>query len=730
MASSALPPTGLLCQLLGTPEKSTIHAVRPQFCWVVNDRLPDASQSAFRILVASKPEFLARESGDLWDSGKCPTSRSLHVPYAGQSLVSQADYYWAVRTWNQRNEVSPWSEPQHFRTGALTGAYTTSRYPLAQSAVAPAEIARKGAGHFFCDFGKAAFGTLKLELAADPDERTLEVHLGEALAARHTLDRTPPGCIRYRKMLLPLKKGTHSYTLEITPDKRNTGPRTIRMPREIGEVMPFRYCELVNLPASEQPPLVRQLLTHYPFDETQSDFKSSDPALNAVWDLCKYSIKATSFCGIYVDGDRERIPYEADAYINQLSHYAVDHEFTLARASHEYLLTNPTSPTEWILHSVLMAWADYAYTGNADSLAHFYEDLKAKTLLALAREDGLISSKTGLVTDAVRRSIHLSAESMALHGDLTDLVDWPPASFTAGTYGERDGYEFMAINTVVNAFHYRALVLMGRIAEVLGKAADAQRFRAAAERVWQAINARLFDPTRKIYLDGEGASHASLHANMFPLAFGLVPAEQRQSVAAFIKSRGMACSVYGAQYLLEALYRNQEADYAFELLTARSDRSWWNMLKVGSTVTLEAWDWKYKNNLDWNHAWGSAPANIIPRFLMGIRPLEPGFGKVLINPQPGQLRQAELTLPTIRGPVRIQFERRPEESFLLQVHLPANMTARALLPLPSSDSAEVVVDGKLTDVVRDGPCAVVDPVGSGRHTLECRPGTSGGKANH
>lgn len=71
--------------------------------------------------------------------------------------------------------------------------------------------------------------------------------------------------------------------------------------------------------------------------------------LNRVWELCRYSVKATSFAGIYVDGDRERIPYEADALLNQLCHYSVDREFTLARRSHEYLLNHATWPTEWIL---------------------------------------------------------------------------------------------------------------------------------------------------------------------------------------------------------------------------------------------------------------------------------------------------------------------------------------------------------------------------------------------
>ena len=102
----------------------------------------------------------------------------------------------------------------------------------------------------------------------------------------------------------------------------------------------------------------------YPFNEHDSHFHCSDTVLNQVWELCKYSIKATSFLGVYVDGDRERIPYEADALINQLSHYGVANDFSMARYTHEYLIRKPTWPTEWILQSILMAWEDYMYTGN------------------------------------------------------------------------------------------------------------------------------------------------------------------------------------------------------------------------------------------------------------------------------------------------------------------------------------------------------------------------------
>ena len=116
---------------------------------------------------------------------------------------------------------------------------------------------------------------------------------------------------------------------------------------------------------------------------------------------------------------------------------------------------------------------------------------------------------------------------------------------------------------------------------------------------------------------------------------------KKQNVVDFIQTRGMACSVYGSQFLMDALYEANDAEYALHMLTKTDDRSWYNMIRVGSTISLEAWDNKYKPNQDWNHAWGAAPANIIPRRLMGVEPLTPGFGTARIKPQLASLEWAE-----------------------------------------------------------------------------------------
>ena len=283
---------------------------------------------------------------------------------------------------------------------------------------------------------------------------------------------------------------------------------------------------------------------------------------------------------------------------------------------------------------------------------------------------------------------------------------------------ERDGYDMKPVNTVYNAFYARSLSLMAEIAAALDKSDDASRFRAEAARVTAAINEKLVDPSTGLYVDGEGSKHSSLHANMFPLAFGLVPADRRAKVVQFVKSRGMACSVYAAQYLMDALYDAGEADHALSLTTAKNDRSWSHMVEgVGTTIALEAWDQKYKPNQDWNHAWGAAPANVIPRKLMGIEPTEPGFRTVRIRPQPGDLKWAALVLPTIRGPIQADFTSTRAE-FVLNVDLPANMKGRVELPRPTADGDfKVTLDGFPRDVKTEGSYLILEGIGSGPHRI-------------
>jgi hypothetical protein len=557
---------------------------------------------------------------------------------------------------------------------------------------APVSIQRIDDKVVLVDFGKVAFGNL---LLIPPSEtgHSVTVHFGEDLKDGR-VNRQPPGSVRYAVAEAVLK-GEAPVRIAPPPDVRNTRtdhpttPPAVLTPPEWGVVLPFRWVEIEGWPGELQPAqILRKSAFASTWDDKAAAFESSDEMLNRIWELCRYSIKATTFAGVYVDGDRERIPYEADAYLNQLSHYYTDHDVQMARDTFDWLMKHPTWPTEWAFHMIFMAHADYMHTGRSEWLAARYESLKPKLLLDRARGDGLIVSNARQVKK-------------------DDIVDWPKT--------ERDGYVFKPVNTVVNAFHIRSLEMMAEMAAALGKESAAAGYRAMADKARSAFQKLLFIPEKGAFRDGEGTDHTSQHASLFPLAFGLVPAEHVAAVTRFVGGRGMACSVYAAQYLMEGLFANGADSRALELMTAPGDRSWRHMVESGATISWEAWDMKYKPNQDWNHAWGAAPANLLPRFVLGVEPLTPGWGQVRIRPNPGNLAHAKGQVPTPPGPVMVDWK--SGSTFEMNLRLPDGMTARLELPA-TPESKGVAINGRPVPAKRVGTRWIVDEMVSGIVSIE------------
>ncbi|MBI5835405.1 MAG: alpha-L-rhamnosidase [Armatimonadetes bacterium] len=514
------------------------------------------------------------------------------------------------------------------------GLLADAEPPMRVFPYAPVTVARRADGVWFVDFGRAWYGTL--ELRADVAQPTqVTVHLGEKLGGPQALDAKPPGSVIYRSFALDLQPGRVVHRLAIPAQPRHSDKAAVHMPASIGEVTVFRAAEIAGWPGELTADQVRLLAVHVPHNPDAASFECSDPTLNRVWELCRHTIVATTAFGVYIDGERERIPYEADAYLNQLSHYAVDAEYETARRTFEHLLAQPTWPTEWSLHMPLVAHADWMATGSAKLADDHWDALRRKLLMDKARPDGLLAA--------------------------CGIVDWP--------VGERDGYGEgkvdphdkrqvgPEVNTVVNAFYLAAVRATAELAEATGRVHDAVELRMRYAQALVAFQGAFYDEARGVYVDGEGCAHASLHGNAFALAFGLVPAQHRDSVADFVVSRGMACSVYGAQYLLDGLFAAGRGEAAVKLLRASGPRSWANMLNVGSTMTLEAWDAKFKGNLTWNHAWGAAPANLCARWVLGVQPAAPGYAKVVVRPHLGGLAWAKGRVPTPRGPVTVDVDR-------------------------------------------------------------------------
>lgn len=540
----------------------------------------------------------------------------------------------------------------------------------------PVSIKEVKPGVYLVDFGKVAFGNVILKPPAG-SSMNLAVHFGEAID-KGRINRNPPGTVRYASVQAELK-GSQPQVVAPKPDPRNTQtnttahPPAILTPQEWGTLLPFRWVEIEGWAGKLSPSSIqRRAAFDATWDDRAASFQCSDPMLNQIWDLCRYSVKATTFAGIFVDGDRERIPYEADAYLNQLSYYATSSSIEIPRITFDHLMKNGTWPTEWASHMVFMAYADWMRTADKDWLATRYDSLKAKLLMDRVGSDGLV---------------HSSKENI----DRTDIVDWPVS--------ERDGYEFKPLNTVVNSFYIRSLHLMSMMGEALGRDADASHFAELELKANAAFQKAFFDPQVGLYRDGIESKHHALHANLFPLAFGQIPAENRESVMKMLESRGMKCSVYAAQYLLEGLFENGEAKAAVDLMLAPGDRSWRHMVESGTTITWEAWDQKYKPNQDWNHAWGAAPANLLPRFILGVQAQTPGWKRVSIKPNPGSLTFAKGKVPSPFGPVVVDWKLK--KTFSLSVKLPKGMSAHIELPA-QPNATQVLINGKRANATQIG----------------------------
>ncbi len=672
-------PEGLMVEYIREPQNTQINDSKPEYSWIVPEKAME--QKAYQIIVASSQKNIDNNMGDVWDSKRVSSNRSVNIEHAGSALKANATYFWKVRIYDKDNRLSEYSESQMFHTGNFRGS-VSSKNSFQIEMIKPTSVTKRADGVYFIDFGRDAFGTLAFSYQTKKPE-TLLVRLGEKLK-NGKIDRDPGGTIRYQEVKVKVTPDKTEYILELLPDKRNTGPAAVHLPDSIGVITPFRYAEIEKASQPIMPHNVTQIACFHYFEYDNSNFSSSDSILNQVWEICKYSMKATSFAGLYVDGDRERIPYEADAYINQLGHYCIDREYPMAKQTIEWFMKHPTWPTEWLLHTPMLMFQDYYYSGDTELLAAYYEPLKKKTLLELAQQDGLISTESKKLAGEFMSQIGFADTTQRIR----DIVDWPR--------GERDGYDMKPVNTVVNCFFYENMKIMAEIADVLGKTEDKLEFLLMAAKVKKAINNKLFDKENGRYIDGEGTTHASLHANMFPLAFDIVPEQYKKAVTEFVKSRGMACSVYAAQYLMEALYKAGEAQYALDLLKTTDERSWYNMIKSGSTITMEAWDMKYKPNSDWNHAWGAAPANIIPRYLWGIQPKTPGFGIVCIHPQMADLKESKIETPTIKGNIKGKYQWLNKNLQKYTVELPANMVGEFMIDfLPEN---EVTLNGEPVDV--------------------------------
>ena len=112
-----LVPAHLTCEYRADPRG--IDALRPRLSWQVQSSQRGQRQSAYRILVADSPRRLAAGEGNVWDSGKVLSGRTVTIRYGGPALASGRCCFWKVRVWDKNGQPSPDSAPAQWQMGLL-----------------------------------------------------------------------------------------------------------------------------------------------------------------------------------------------------------------------------------------------------------------------------------------------------------------------------------------------------------------------------------------------------------------------------------------------------------------------------------------------------------------------------------------------------------------------------------------------------------------------------------
>lgn len=158
----------------------------PRFCWKNESPRWMEDQTAYQVLVSKSSVQLAKNIGEIWDSGIIRSDQSVHVEYAGLPLTSGTRYYWKVRCWNRDGTASDYSCNAVFETGLLYESDWKAEWLAVQSGVllrkefevqAKAVNARMyvtAAGLYECYLNGAKIGDHVLEPAwTDYEDRVL-----------------------------------------------------------------------------------------------------------------------------------------------------------------------------------------------------------------------------------------------------------------------------------------------------------------------------------------------------------------------------------------------------------------------------------------------------------------------------------------------------------------------------------------------------------------------------
>jgi alpha-L-rhamnosidase len=89
------------------------------------------------------------------------------------------------------------------------------------------------------------------------------------------------------------------------------------------------------------------------------------------------------------------------------------------------------------------------------------------------------------------------------------------------------------------------------------------------------------------------------------------------------------------------------------------------------------------------HGWSTGPTWQLSQHVLGVAPVDAGYRRWVVAPQPGDLRWARGQVPTPYGPIRVSWVKRAGGA--LHVHVDAPAGTAGSVRLPHGGTATVTV---------------------------------------
>jgi len=245
-----------------------------------------------------------------------------------------------------------------------------------------------------------------------------------------------------------------------------------------------------------------------------------------------------------------------------------------------------------------------------------------------------------------------------------DFVDWvyskgwdngnPPAAHTGNS-------------AILNLQYVYTLEKAAAVFEAFKMNNLATEYRNVAERIKNAVYDNCFDSNKGLIADSPEKSTYSQHANILAILTNAFPKtfDKAKILNTLLYDKELAqCTLYFKFYLFEALEKAGQANQFTAMLNP-----WKEMLDKGLTTFAETPDPTRSDC----HAWSASPVYYCLSLVSGIKPASQGFATVRIEPNFGNLKNIDATMPHKLGAIHVKLQKDGTNHLSGEITLPADL---------------------------------------------------------